>query len=142
MNSQMQLNELFSQRLRHVREMRGYSIFELAGRVGCADITLENYERGSIPGGRYLHRLATVLNVSSDYLLGLSNRYNQAEGFTKTIRLESGATVTIELSKHPFDCPAEERIVAEKIIKQMDAYEQENVAQVSAAKGNTNEDRA
>lgn len=130
----MQLNELFSQRLRHVREMRGYSVFELSGRIGCREATIFTWEHGTLPGGLYLYDIATALNVSSDYLLGLSNRYNQFEGFIKTIRLESDATLTIELSKHPFDCPAEERILAEKIIKQMEAYEQENVAQVSAEK--------
>lgn len=135
----MQLNELFSQRLRHVREMRGFSIFELAGRVGCAEVTLANYERGSLPGGLYLHSIATVLNVSSDYLLGLSNRYNQAEGFTKTITLESGATLTIELSRRPFDSPAKERTIAEKLIMLLEKYEQTKVAPVSAAKAEIDE---
>lgn len=61
----------FGSRVRDAREKRGLTLKELAERTGAHDSNLSCYEKGKrIPSLELFVRIATVLGVSFDYLLG------------------------------------------------------------------------
>ena len=61
-------------RLRALREQRGWSQRELALRCGLGDSQINKYESGQHdPSATYLKLIAEQLTVSTDYLLGLSD---------------------------------------------------------------------
>lgn len=61
-------------RLRKLRQMKGYTHAELAELLDLSVRQINRYESNqSDPAGDIVARIAEVFNVSSDYLLGLSN---------------------------------------------------------------------
>jgi transcriptional regulator with XRE-family HTH domain len=61
-------------RLKALREARGWSQRELALRCGLGDSQINKYETGMHdPSASYLKLIAEQLEVSTDYLLGLSD---------------------------------------------------------------------
>lgn len=61
-------------RLRVLRESRGWSQRELARRSGVGDAQISRYESGlADPTATSLKALAETLNVSLDYLVGLTD---------------------------------------------------------------------
>lgn len=62
-------------RLEKLREARGYSKQKLSEMVGMKSYTsITGWENGSsLPRGREIIKLCKIFNVSSDYLLGLSD---------------------------------------------------------------------
>jgi transcriptional regulator with XRE-family HTH domain len=61
-------------RLRELREKRGWSQRELGRRCGIGDSQINKYELGAIdPSAKYLGIMADQLEVSADYLLGRTN---------------------------------------------------------------------
>ena len=64
-------SEIFKDRLRAARELRGLNQAELAGRAKLPPSSIAHFESGSRkPSFDNLKRLAGVLDVSTDYLLG------------------------------------------------------------------------
>lgn len=64
-------------RLRALRERRGWSQRELARRCEIGESAIGKYESGlSDPSSSILKRIAGVLGVSADYLLGLTDDPN------------------------------------------------------------------
>lgn len=62
---------IFKQRLVAAREMRGISQLELARRAGIPQSSVSQFETGGRkPSFDNLRRMATTLEVSTDYLLG------------------------------------------------------------------------
>jgi len=71
-------------RLREAREKQGISQRELAARSGLDEAQLSRYEHGKTePSARYLEIFAKHLDISSDFLLGLTDdprkRYGDVE---------------------------------------------------------------
>jgi transcriptional regulator with XRE-family HTH domain len=69
------LKKIFSQRLKTVRETKGYSQTELARKVGLQRSSvskMEAYESPNLPSLEVLVSLSKELSVSADYLLGIS----------------------------------------------------------------------
>jgi transcriptional regulator with XRE-family HTH domain len=65
---------LDTQRLRDARARLGWSQRELARRCGIGDAQINKYEGGlSDPSSVILKRIAEVLDLSTDYLLGLTD---------------------------------------------------------------------
>ena len=65
----------FAKRLRFTREMRELTQAELGRRSDLDQTHVAHFEAGSrLPGAENLKALAKGLMVSSDYLLGLSER--------------------------------------------------------------------
>ncbi|TVY08061.1 helix-turn-helix domain-containing protein [Paenibacillus cremeus] len=63
----------FGSRLKQLRMMRGYTMEELGKKVGVAKTTISGYEHGKRePEIKVIHKLATTLDTTADYLLGLS----------------------------------------------------------------------
>jgi transcriptional regulator with XRE-family HTH domain len=70
--SEASLSDFISSRLRAARDVRGWSPKDLARRAGIPTKTIEHYEIGlSKPSLEMLLRLAGMLGVTTDYLLGV-----------------------------------------------------------------------
>ena len=66
--------DIFSQRLRELRQDRGLSMKQLAKAINITDAAVSNWENGiNEPKISYLKALALFFNVSSDFLLGLED---------------------------------------------------------------------
>ncbi|WP_018640195.1 helix-turn-helix domain-containing protein [Parafrankia elaeagni] len=66
---------MFSKRLREARKAKGYTQEQLAEKVKTKKSTISNYETNySTPSNEMLLDLSEVLGVSSDYLLGRSDK--------------------------------------------------------------------
>lgn len=65
---------MFGQRLKAVRESRGYHAKDVAEKIDVSQPTYSNYETGKInPSMQTLEKIAKVLNISTDYLIGLTD---------------------------------------------------------------------
>ena len=65
---------LFHERLKKMREEAGYTQKEFAEKIGVHFTTLQRYETGdSIPRFKPTLAIVTVLDVSCDYMCGLSD---------------------------------------------------------------------
>lgn len=62
-----------AQRLKDLREERGFSQQDLAELTGIPQTTLSRYERGIEISASNLVRLAQFFQVTSDYLLGIED---------------------------------------------------------------------
>ena len=73
-------NNILAERLEKVRIMRGISREKHARAVEISTVSIYNYEHGTQdPSASVLARMAAVLDVSVDYLLGNTDkpeRYN------------------------------------------------------------------
>jgi transcriptional regulator with XRE-family HTH domain len=65
--------ESFALRLRKIREERGLSQRELAKRIKKHNSEISDYENGTMPSFWNLCELARALNVSLDWLCGLTD---------------------------------------------------------------------
>lgn len=90
-----------SERIRHLRIEKGYTMQDLANRIGISYQTIQKYEKGiSKPQLAKLMELAAVFDVSVSYLLGetdirTTSKLNGTLDFSKRIkvlRLEAGYT--------------------------------------------------
>lgn len=69
---------LVGNRIREVRKFKKMSQTILGENVGVGKTTISNYETGySLPDIETLAKIASTLNVSTDYLVGINN--NQKE---------------------------------------------------------------
>ena len=69
---------VFIERLNELKYEKNITDIELGRQVGAKKNTVQMWRYGiNTPNGIYIKRLAVALNVSSDYLLGLSNRKEQ-----------------------------------------------------------------
>ena len=66
--------DMFKTRLREARSLRGMNQAQLAEKAQLPASSISHFEAGSRkPSFDNLRRLATVLNVTTDYLLGRTN---------------------------------------------------------------------
>ena len=63
---------MFYDRLKEACERQGLKITPLAIECAGSSGAIERWKKGSIPNGKTLIALSKKLNVSSDYLLGLT----------------------------------------------------------------------
>ncbi len=65
-------NAALGQRLAAIRKQRGLTQVELADALGTSQVIVSDYERGKLrPHPTMLSRLAVVLKVSADEILGI-----------------------------------------------------------------------
>ena len=77
--------EVFGKRLKELRKANGYTIEQFAEAVGVSKSTVGYYENNNrMPDIEILSRIADVLNVSADYLIGKTNT-TATKGKTKTV---------------------------------------------------------
>lgn len=69
----MDFSDRFGQRLRRAREIRKMTQKEVAERVGLPPSLISHFENGTrCPAFENMRRLALSMQVSADYLLGIS----------------------------------------------------------------------
>lgn len=74
MENKVNCREVFGKRLKELRKANGYTIEQFAEAVGIAKSTVGYYENDNrMPDIEVLARIADVLNVPADYLLGRTN---------------------------------------------------------------------
>jgi len=79
------MSSLIGKRIKYLREKRGMSQTKLANLAKIGKSTLSEYEAGKAnPTADVVKRIAKVLNVSADYLLGISDVYEQIDEVLKT----------------------------------------------------------
>ena len=86
--------------LKKLREEKGYSQVKLQHLVGVSDSSIQGYEQGKrIPSLPVALRIAEVLSVSIDYLIG---RYNQLNDFYSLSQQDKETVLKLidELSKN------------------------------------------
>ena len=77
--------EVFGKRLKELRKANGYTIEQFAEAGGISKSTVGYYENNNrMPDIEILSRIADVLNVSADYLIGKTNT-TATKGKTKTV---------------------------------------------------------
>ena len=77
--------EVFGKRLKELRKANGYTIEQFADMVGISKSTLGYYENDKrMPDIEILARIANVLNVNADYLIGRTNT-TALKGKMKTV---------------------------------------------------------
>jgi len=70
----MGVKETFGEKLRTLREERGYGVRECAAKLEISHASLINYEKGERAADiEFCKRVADLFEVSGDYLLGLSD---------------------------------------------------------------------
>lgn len=73
------MNSKFPERLKNAREMRKWSRMDLSTYSGVDNSLIGRYEKGlSEPTASSLIGLAQALDVSTDYLLGLTNEHGES----------------------------------------------------------------
>ena len=87
-------SESFRARLRKARsELRGLSQVELAKIAGLPSSSIAHFEGGTRkPSFDNLHKLATALNVTTDYLLGRVSHPDMASSAEPLYRYSSNLT--------------------------------------------------
>lgn len=71
---QPEASDIFKERLKTARELRGLSQTQLAADTGLPPSSVSHFEGGARkPSFDNLKRLAAALNVTTDYLLGRSD---------------------------------------------------------------------
>lgn len=110
-------NKELGKRIRTARERAGMSQVALAAAVGAGNqSTVAGWERGRTdPDSEMLCRLATVLKVSSDYLLGVHSE-------TPSLPADVAG-----LAKQIADLPLTDRAVVEKIVAALKTDDKSNV---------------
>ena len=77
--------QVFGKRLRELRKENGYTIEQFADMVGISKSALGYYENDKrMPDIEILARIANVLNVNADYLIGRTNT-TARKGKAKTV---------------------------------------------------------
>ncbi len=68
------MGNIISTRIYELRKENNLSQLELAKRIGVTQKAIDFWEKGTNePKATYIIRLAQVLSVTTDYLLGLEN---------------------------------------------------------------------
>ncbi|NFL87378.1 helix-turn-helix transcriptional regulator [Clostridium botulinum] len=80
----------FKERLVTLRKEKDLTQYDLATQLGFSRGQIGNYEQGSRePDQETLLKIAKFFNVSSDYLLGISDKRNYTDDNEVTIALHS-----------------------------------------------------
>ena len=83
------------ERLVKIRKEKGYTRKELSDLLGIPYRTLTNYENGERePGHSFIVRIAKEFNVTTDYLLGLSDNSARADGSASTAAQKNATSKT------------------------------------------------
>lgn len=76
----------YNERLMLAREKRGLTQKELSYRLGLKQQQYARYEKGiNIMTVTYLYNICIVLNISADYILGLSDEMNIRSNNQRTL---------------------------------------------------------
>lgn len=84
-------------RLQELRKARGYSQQDVASLIGVGRTTYLKYENGDNRPTRKLNELARLFNVSTDYLLGLTDTPNESltQPLSQSLSKERGVRIPV-----------------------------------------------
>ena len=89
-------------RLKHLRERAALSQDELGNLIGVTMRTVGRYEQGtSTPDSEILTHIARILNISIDYLLGLTDTPRHYLGIVGDLTQEEGELITAARGSNP-----------------------------------------
>lgn len=78
---------MLAKRLRELREENEYTQKDIADKIGLTKSAYGYYERGkSVPDAQTLVQLSKIFDVTTDYLLGLSEDKKPIEDITERLR--------------------------------------------------------
>lgn len=84
------VDSMTADRIKQLREEKGYTQAELAKRLGITRSSVNAWEMGiSVPSTQYVVELASIFKVSTDYLLGVDA--------TATIELDGLTDADVQL---------------------------------------------
>lgn len=96
------MNELLPKRLRELRKENKYTQEEMAKKLGVTTSAYGFYEQGRIvPDTLKILELANMFNVTTDYLLGLSEDKKPIEDITE--RQKKAIRLTDQLTDEQFE---------------------------------------
>ena len=72
----------FIERLNLLCKEKGISISKMIKDLGMANGNVTNWNKGAVPKGETLNKIADYFNVSTDYLLGKTEKRQAPEGLT------------------------------------------------------------
>lgn len=129
---------LFGKRLREVRNLRGLKQVELAKKLGVTRSVISRYELGiNDPPSENISKLAEILGVSSDYLLGRTDdpgidNNNKREPDLNAPLYESNlgdALLKVAEMVYEYNLPPEVRsVLFEKVVQKFKPSEKGNLA--------------
>ena len=68
------IKKIFGERLKQIRKQSNLTTTALGNLVGVSHTTISRWENGVIEASlNHIYKLAKVLNVSSDYLIGIED---------------------------------------------------------------------
>jgi len=106
-------------RIKEYRRKRGFTQSQMADKLNMTEANFSSYERDkSIPPSEKLFQIASILNVSTDYLLGRTE---------KSENLASGSEVIAEASEPYYTLTEKDnRDVAKRLQAMMDELESDS----------------
>lgn len=105
------MSKSFRENLREELDFRGISVKQLSEMTGISKRTLENYlsNKGTIPPADYAYKIASVLNVTVEYLINGCKapssdleKYDFKTLFQDLIKLDENSRNVIKAMIHSF----------------------------------------
>ncbi|KEO80970.1 helix-turn-helix domain-containing protein [Tumebacillus flagellatus] len=131
-------------RLKDLRESRGWSFQEVADKLHIAKSTYAGYEydRRDVPN-ELLPRVAQLYNVTTDYLLGLSNHPQQTQEENKKYSEEKYLKVIEDFKNgrvagYP---PEVQTMIASAMERQLEEYKKQSEDQMDEEEKDDDDDR-
>lgn len=120
-DSESRFNREVGERLRHLREVLGMTLTDVARKLEVTRQTLSNYESGRTPlRASVIRELAEIYEASCDWILGVENDIEiqtNANGRSLYMRERSPqiypASVKTEDDKHGYDMVLQEKAMEE-----------------------------
>lgn len=110
------MREIFSSRLKKLREEKGYSMAALAKEIDATGVSIGYYERGErVPDIETLKKICDFFGVSADYLLGISDNPSTNEATKELCQTLGLSEKTISFLKGEYS--SFEKIYTEEIYK-------------------------
>lgn len=87
---------MFSKRLKQLREEKGWLQSELAVKIDLSSSAISMYERGERdPDTETLKKLASLFDVTTDYLLGLDNEPTKLDNRANYLYMASSSKIDL-----------------------------------------------
>lgn len=108
---------MFYDQLQEICRTRGIKPTNLLIELNLSTGSLSNWKKGVTPKGEILEKIATRLDVSTDYLLGKTEKTNQSKAesdipLNSVVVSRNGIRTTVELKP-------EEALTFENLLKQI-----------------------
>ncbi len=115
--------EIFAKRLRELREERGITKQKLGEEIGTSGVSIGYYERGErVPDIDVLAKLAELFEVTSDYLIGITD-YRENKDMSVQLRIAEAMRGALCTRRHVLGLGSVIEVTEELWLKIADAVE-------------------